>query len=91
MNTLKLPTTMPNGKRTKLHPLLWCLENRMPEGATKSDIARGMGVKPQSLSKWQAKCRADRNFSLPAERAAQLAQAFGVPAALFRPDIAWGA
>lgn len=86
---LKLPSKMPDGKTTKLHPLLWCLKNRMPEGKNLSDLSRGMVVKPQSLYKWMAKAKADRHFSLPAPRALQLSREFGVEPSLFRPDLPW--
>lgn len=84
---LKLPSTMPNGKRTKLHPLAWCVATKMPEGATKSDLAKHLGVRPQTLYKWLGKCDADRHFSLPAERVSGFAGYFGVDASLFRPDL----
>lgn len=83
---MKLPTTMPDGKRTTKHPLLWCLENKMGE-RNKSDLARAMGVRPQSLYKWQAEARADRHFPLPLKRAIQAADFFGVPVTLFRDDV----
>jgi hypothetical protein len=85
--TLKLPATMPDGKRTPLHPLTWCIKNRSPEGSNLSDIARGVGVRPQSLYKWMRKCEADRHFSLPALRAVLLGDYFKVPPSLFRPDV----
>lgn len=88
--TLKLPTTMPDGKKTRKHPLLWCLEERLGD-RTKSDAARMMGVKPQSLYKWERLCREDRNFPLPLLRAMQLGKFFGVPHTLFRPDASWSA
>jgi Transposase len=86
---LKLSSKMPDGKTTKLHPLHWCIRNRTPEGSNLSDVARHMGVKPQSLYKWMKKAEADRHFSLPAPRALQLAGYFKVPASLFRPDLPW--
>lgn len=88
---MKLTSKMPDGKTTKLHPLLWCLRNRMPEAANLSVVARHMGVKPQSLYKWMRKAEADRHFSLPAPRALQLAGYFGVQPDLFRPDLPWAA
>ena len=84
---LKLPTTMPDGKRTTKHPLHWCLQNCMPEGDNLSDVARTMGVRPQSLYKWMKKAEGDRNFCLPSTRALQLAAYFQVPLNLFRPDL----
>ena len=69
---------MPNGRRTTLHPLLWALKDRMPYDTNKSDIARKLGVKPQSLYKWETACRRDRNFPLPVLRASQLAKIFDV-------------
>ena len=89
--TLKLTTTMPDGKRTTKHPLLWCLEYRMPADSNKSDLAKKMGVKPQSLYKWERKCREDRHFSLPLLRAMIMAAWFDVPVSLFRPDAQVGA
>lgn len=87
---LKLPSLMPDGKRTKLHPFLWAMKNRFPEDMNKSDIARRLGVRPQSIYKWERACEADRNFPLPILRASQLADIFGVPPRFFRPDVTWG-
>ena len=82
---------MPDGKRTKLHPLLWCIQPLLPEPDTKSDLARYLGVKPQSLYKWEMRCRKDRHFPLPVVRAAQLGKFFDVDPYLFRPDVFKGA
>jgi DNA-binding XRE family transcriptional regulator len=87
---LKLPRAMPDGKTTKLHPFTYLLRQR-DEETTKSDLARHLGVRPQSLYKWERKCEADRNFPLPVLRASQLAAYFGVPPTLFRPDFPWSA
>jgi hypothetical protein len=83
---LKLPRTMPDGTVTTRHPLAWAMANRLPGDLTKSDIARRLDIQPQSLYKWEAACRADRNFPIPILRAKQLAEIFQVTPALFRPD-----
>jgi hypothetical protein len=88
---LKLTSTMPDGKSTKLHPLHWCLRNRMPEGANLSDVARYMDIKPQSLYKWMVKAETDRHFSLPLDRAMEMGEYFKVHPKLFRPDACWSA
>jgi hypothetical protein len=87
--TTKLPTVMPDGTSTRKHPFLWCIKNRMGEDRNKSDLARHLGVRPQSIYKWEGCCRHDRNFKLPAERALEAARFFGVQPSLFRPDMAW--
>ncbi len=85
---LKLPTTMPDGKRTTKHPMLWCLQNRMKEGHNLSTLSQKvMGIRPQSLYKWMRFAEADRNFCLPTTRAMQMAAYFDVPLTLFRPDL----
>ena len=84
---LKLLSTMPDGKRTPLHPMLWCLKNRMPVDDNLSDLSRRLGVRPQSLYKWMRRCEGDRHFSLPALRASIMGDYFSVPPALFRPDV----
>ena len=86
---LKLPSVMPDGKRTSKHPLLYLLKLEGGE-INKSEVARRLGVRPQSLYKWERKCEADRNFPLPAARAAQLGRLFSVSPALFRPDVFGG-
>jgi DNA-binding XRE family transcriptional regulator len=86
---LTLPSIMPDGKRTRMHPLLWALENRMPEGRNKSDVARALGIQPQSLYKWERSCATNRNFPVPVQRAAQLASYFGIDPVLLRPDFPW--
>lgn len=88
---LKLSSTMPDGKRTTAHPLLHLIKTQLKEPDTKSDLAKYMGVRPQSLYKWERKCREDRHFSLPLARAIQLSKYFGVNPSLFRPDVFQGA
>jgi hypothetical protein len=83
---LQLPSTMPNGSVVEEHPLLWAMTYKMPRDSTKSDIARAMGIKPQSLYKWEAACRRNRNFPVPILRAQQLAKVLRIPASLLRPD-----
>lgn len=80
-----LPSTI-DGSKINGHPLLWLMKNRMTEGLTKSEIARRLGVKPQSVYKWEASCRANRNFPVPIIRAKQLAEVFNVPPSVLRPD-----
>ncbi len=53
----------------------------------KSDLARALNVRPQSLYKWERLCKVDRNFPLPILRAKQVAEFFAVKPSLFRPDI----
>jgi hypothetical protein len=83
---LDLPTVMPGGKKTDLHPFLWAIENRFPKDKVKADVAKEMEIRPQSLYKWEAACRKDRNFPLPILRAAQFAKLFRMPPSMFRPD-----
>lgn len=86
--TMKLPTTMPDGKNTSKHPLVYCCE-KLLNGHSKSELARAMGVRPQSLYKWLKKGAADRNFSIPLERAILAAKFFNVHPSLFRNDVPW--
>jgi DNA-binding XRE family transcriptional regulator len=88
---LKLPVTMPDGSRAKGHPLLHFMGKKLIEGGTKTDVAKVLGVRPQSLYKWERECRQNRNFPLPVLRAKQLASYFNVPPAVFRPDFPWEA
>jgi hypothetical protein len=87
---VKLPATLRDGRRIKEHPLVWYVKHQMGE-RNKSDLSRHMGVRPQSLYKWLAEGRKDRNYLIPATRAAQVAQFFGVHPGLFRPDVSWPA
>jgi DNA-binding transcriptional regulator YdaS (Cro superfamily) len=57
------------------------------EGKTKVELAKEIGVTPQSLNSWQTACKEDRNFLLPAVTAAKIAKATGLSPRLFRPDI----
>ena len=90
---IKLTREMPGGKKTTAHPLLWLIKDRLDEPynesgkPNKSDLARALGVRPQSLYKWERLCKGDRNYPLPAVRAAQLATFFNVKPSLFRPDV----
>ena len=86
--TVKLPATMPDGTRTTKHPLLWLYARAplsQPGGNTK--MAMKLGIAPQTLSKWKARCALDRHFLLPALRAKQIAEYCGVPPSLLRPDV----
>lgn len=87
---LKLPTVMPDGTKIKMHPLLYLMRTSLHDN-TKSDLARHMGVRPQSLYKWESRCAADRNFPLPAARAAQIGAFFDVAPGVLRPDVFGGA
>ena len=84
---IKLPREMPGGKTSTSHPFLWLMREKLGEDRNKSDLARFLGVRPQSLYKWERLCRGDRNYPLPAVRAAQLATFFNVKPSLFRPDV----
>jgi DNA-binding XRE family transcriptional regulator len=84
---IKLPREMPNGQKTSGHPLLWLMREKLGEDRNKSDLARALDVRPQSLYKWERLCKADRNFPLPTLRAKQIADFFGVKPSLFRPDV----
>jgi hypothetical protein len=83
---IDLPTKMPRGNETDQHPLVWLLENKMPKGANKSTVAAALGIRPQSLYKWEAAAAVNRNFPVPVLRAKQLAAFFKVKPALLRPD-----
>lgn len=86
MKKLTLPRLLnAAGKVSSKHPLLVLLEKAEP--GTHVALARHMDVRPQSLSKWRAQCRADRNFRLPALRAKQAAEFFGLSPSAFRPDL----
>lgn len=87
--TLKLrprKVRLPDGSRAEVHPFVWCMTARLGE-RSKTALAQHLGVAPQMVYKWQAKCRDDQNFSLPAERAQAIAEFFAVEPRLFRPDI----
>ena len=80
-------TVMPDGKTTRMHPLVWLMKEKLGEDRNKSDLARHLQVAPQSLYKWERLCRGDRNYPLPIPRAMQIAKFFRVKPGLFRPDI----
>ncbi len=89
---LKLPATM-GDKRITRHPFVYLLESYLkedPEDHNKSVLAKHLGVRPQSIYKWERACRKDRNFPLPVLRAQQIATFFKVPPSTFRPDFPWG-
>lgn len=89
---LELPHKMPDGTMAKGHPLLHLMDKVTADGATvKARIADCLGVRPQSLYKWERECRNNRNFPLPIRRAKQLADYFKVPPSVLRPDFPWGA
>jgi DNA-binding XRE family transcriptional regulator len=89
---LKLPSEV-RGKRITRHPFVYLLEDyieQAPEDNNKSVLAKHLGVRPQSIYKWERACRKDRNFPLPVLRAQQIATFFKVPPSTFRPDFPWG-
>jgi len=81
-----LSKDMPGGKKTTDHPLVWLVREKMGE-RNKSDLARHLDVRPQSLYKWERLCKEDRNFPLPISRAKEIAAFFNVKPSLLRPDI----
>lgn len=71
------------------HPFIWLLDNKLKRDHTKSDLARVLAVRPQSLYKWERACRANPDYPLPALRARQFATYFRVKPETFRPDFPW--
>lgn len=89
---LELPVRMPDGTMSKGHPLLHLMERHTADGVSvKARVAETLGVRPQSLYKWERECRNNRNFPLPVLRAKQLADFFKVPPSVLRPDAFKGA
>lgn len=80
---VKLPLL---GGRRK-HVLLIVLERAAEMGAKMSDVAREMGVTPQTLWIWKQRAAADRNFLLPAEQVPVLARYASISPFYFRPDL----
>ena len=67
---------------------LWLLKYHM-EVRTKSQLARVMKIKPQTLYKWEAFAKKDRHFKLPLERALEVARYFDIHPSLLRNDVVW--
>lgn len=67
---------------------LWLLKYRL-NGSAKSDIAKRMGVKPQTLYKWEAEAKKDKHFKLPLARAIEIAHIFDIHPSLLRNDVVW--
>ena len=84
---VKLSTTMPDGSKTKKHPLLWLFATKLTAEGDNTKLANRLGIAPQTMSKWKASCAMDRHFLLPALRAKQIAEACNVPPSLLRPDV----
>ena len=69
------------------HPFLIALDRWAREGKTKTQLAKEIGVTPQSLNSWRVECLDNRDFLLPAATAAKIAKVTGLSPRLFRPDI----
>ena len=87
MGTTSTSTTDSQRRDVRITGWLFSTEYNESGKPNKSDLARALGVRPQSLYKWERLCKADRNFPLPILRAKQAAEFFGVKPSLFRPDI----
>lgn len=74
-------------RNTAKHPFLVALDRWGSEGRTKTELAKELGVTPQSLNSWRVACLEDRDFLLPASLAAMVANKVGMSPRLFRPDI----
>lgn len=70
--------------RKRRHTLLAAIEER---GVTYAGLARGLGVTPQSFMGWIQKCKANKNFLLPAEHIPALSRALKIAPAKLRPDL----
>jgi hypothetical protein len=92
--SVRLPARKPDGTATRTHPLIWGLQNAYDVGLTDADVARTLGVAPQTLWIWKSKAAADRHFLLPAEQIPTLSSALGIAPYYFRPDLwpnaSWG-
>lgn len=78
---IKLPRTLPK------HPFLIALDRWANEGKTKTELAKELNITPQSLNSWRVACLADRDFLLPADTAAIIANKVGMSPKYFRPDL----
>jgi hypothetical protein len=84
---VKLPAKKPDGTATRTHPLIWGLQEVYDIGGADADIARTMGVAPQTFHIWKNRAKSERNFLLPAEQIPALSQALGIAPYYFRPDL----
>jgi hypothetical protein len=69
------------------HPLLDAFDICLGQGMTKTELARGIKVTPQSLNTWKVNCEVDRDFLMPAETAYRIAKITGQPLRNYRPDL----
>jgi hypothetical protein len=84
---VKLPAKKPDGTATRTHPLVWGLQEAHDLGVTDADVARQMGVAPQTFHIWKTSAKKNRNFLLPAEQIPALSTALGIAPYYFRPDL----
>jgi hypothetical protein len=71
----------------KEHPLVRGLDEVARVAIPASTVAKAMGIAPQTLYIWRKRCRADRNYLLPAERVLALSQITDIAPYFFRPDL----
>lgn len=69
-------------RRIPEHPLLIARRR-----VTRTELARAMGVTSQAIVVWEGRCRADRDYKLPAHRVKAVAVAADLPPWALRPDV----
>lgn len=86
--TTKLPRTCDGVKLTK-HPVLIAAEKAAEHTPRikRVDIARMLGVSPQSALGFEQRAQADRDYQLPAEHVKVYARIAKLPPYVFRPDV----
>ena len=70
------------------HPFVWALSRASNLlGLNQSDVARAIGVLPQTIAAWKRFALANPDYLLPAEQVPPLADVLAVPMSYFRPDL----
>jgi hypothetical protein len=87
---VRLPRDISQGGyvHKKEHPLNYALgrwANML--GKSRSDIARALLVRPQTIYQWEAFAKADPDYLMPAEQVPPLCFYLSLPPNLLRPDL----
>lgn len=84
--TTKLPRSLGDRKLTD-HPVVLARKHMAANGVRRVQLAKILGVSPQSALGFETRAAADRDYLLPAEHVKHYSRLGGLPPHVFRPDV----
>lgn len=84
--TTKLPRSLGDRKLSD-HPVILARKHMADNGVRRVQLAKILGVSPQSALGFETRAAADRDYLLPAEHVKHYSRLSGLPPHVFRPDV----